>query len=146
MREPFPVRENGHFAQILENTGSKNCFKRFGNEKNTKLGKTNQDKSGNPGHGQSFSYSSQDVLDGELKDSLDGEVDGRRADRLHSLIRENNYRKFRWFTSLFLSDTVQLEELCQSPVEGEKLSDEVRHRGGCGGPHRSVSSCLTLCS
>ena len=58
-------------------------------------------------------------MDGEFgKNSLDGVTDEHRLERLHTIIKENDYRKFRWFTSLFLSDVVDLEELCQVEKNG----------------------------
>ena len=56
-------------------------------------------------------------MDGEEEDSLDGLTDEHRLERLHTIIKNNDYRKFRWFTSLFLSD-IDLEELCQVERNG----------------------------
>ena len=55
------------------------------------------------------------------EDCSDGATDEHRLERLHTIIKQNDYRKFRWFTSLFLSDIVDLEELCQVPMNGKKI-------------------------
>ncbi len=64
----------------------------------------------------------QDEADGGEEDVVDGATDAHRLERLHTIIRQNDFRKFRWFTSLFLSDVVELEELCQVPLNGQWLA------------------------
>ena len=57
-------------------------------------------------------------MEREEGDSLDGVTDEHRLERLHTIIKSNDYRKFRWFTSLFLSDIVDLEDLCEVERNG----------------------------
>ena len=69
----------------------------------------------------SDSETERDVVDAGDEDCSDGATDEHRLERLHTIIKQNDYRKFRWFTSLFLSDIVDLEELCQVPVNGKEI-------------------------
>ena len=51
-------------------------------------------------------------------DSIDGACDeNTRWQRFIGFIKCNKFKKFRWFVSLYLEETAQLEELCHIPGE-----------------------------